>query len=105
MRGGRNRNPRGQGARLREELIEATTRLSTVERETRSACGPSPEAGAYLHFTGVEELLWEVYCREYGELADWLRRAAGVVDGSRQRLSAVCDTYWQFALERPAPTS
>jgi AcrR family transcriptional regulator len=38
--------------------------VRSVTREV----GVAPQS-LYLHFSGVDELLWEVYCREYGELA------------------------------------
>ncbi len=108
-RSGRPRNPRGKGGRLREELVEAATRLMSAggHENQVSVRGVTREAGVspqsfYLHFDKIDELLWEVYAREYGILTAELAAAADEHDEPRARLLALCLSYCQFAGERPA---
>jgi AcrR family transcriptional regulator len=106
--GRRPRNRRGQGGKLREELIEAARRLlSTAEREADvSLRAVTREAGAapqsfYLQFASLDELLYAVYAVEYEGLRQVLARAASRAADPHARLAAVCSAYCQYAQEQP----
>ena len=93
----RQRNPRGQGERLRDDIIEAASRLladpaappltlRAVAREAGVAA-----TSVYLHFDDIEELVLAVADRRFGELVrlqdeaqDAVRRtpASGSVPGA-----------------------
>jgi len=104
----RPRNRRGQGGRLREELIEAARRLlATAEQEADvSIRAVTREAGAapqsfYLQFTSLDELLYAVYTVEYQQLRQAMAHAASRVPDPQARLAAVCTAYCEYAQERP----
>ncbi len=106
--GRRPRNRRGQGGRLREELIEAARRLlATAEREadvsiravTREA-RTAPQS-FYLQFASLDELLYAVYALEYEQLRQAMAQAASQAPDPQARLAAVCTAYCQYAQEQP----
>ncbi|MDA8331196.1 MAG: TetR/AcrR family transcriptional regulator [Candidatus Dormibacteraeota bacterium] len=107
---GRTRNRRGEGGLLRLELIEAARRLLedsdsegdvTLRAVTRLA-GVAPQS-FYLQFGTLEELLYEVYQLEYGELGRAMALAAESQPDARSRLLAACRSYCDFASAHPAP--
>jgi AcrR family transcriptional regulator len=107
-RAGRSRNRRGEGGRLREELIEAARRLlATAEREAEvSIRAVTREAGAapqsfYLQFASLDELLYAVYAVEYEHLRQAMAAAASRAPDPQARLVAVCTAYCQFAQAQP----
>jgi AcrR family transcriptional regulator len=104
----RRRNPRGQGERLREELIEATSALlaDAGDASKLSLRGVAKQVGVaatsvYLHFPDVEHLKVAVVKRGHAIL-DQTRNAAstGVADPV-EALLARCRAYCQFALDHP----
>jgi AcrR family transcriptional regulator len=104
----RRRNPRGQGERLREELIEAAGALLTEHGDASklSLRAVAAKVGiaatsVYLHFPDVEHLKVAVVQRGHAEL-DHTRDAAshGVTDPA-QALLARCRAYCRFALDHP----
>jgi len=104
----RPRNQRGEGIRLREELIEAARRLlKTAERESDvSIRAVTREAGAapqsfYLQFANLDELLYAVYEIEYQGLAQAIDAAVGAAQDPLDRLRAACLAYCGFAEEQP----
>jgi AcrR family transcriptional regulator len=107
--GRRERNPRGEGERLRATLLEAATELIaesenpenvSVRAVTRRA-GVSPTA-LYLHFENREELFRAVSEECFAELGETMR-AAGAEAGAapRDQLIAIGHAYLRFARERP----
>ena len=105
----RARNRRGDGGRLREELVAAARRLlSTAQREAEiSIRAVTREAGAapqsfYLQFASLDELLYVVYELEYDELRQVLASAAGGERDPQASLLAVCAAYCKFGQEHPA---
>jgi len=100
----RQRNPRGQGERLRDDIIEAASRLladpaappltlRAVAREVGVAA-----TSVYLHFADIESLVLAVAERRYGEL---VRLQDEVRDGSLdpcQQVRAGCLAYCEFGL-------
>jgi AcrR family transcriptional regulator len=105
----RPRNPRGQGERLREALIEAATELladvQDVEalsvRAVTARVGVTPTA-LYLHFADKDELLETVSERCFGEFRSYLRAAREQAGPDpRTQLEQMCQAYLRFAAEHP----
>ena len=101
----RKRNPRGQGERLRDDIIEAASRLladpaappltlRAVAREVGVAA-----TSVYLHFDNIESLVLAVVERRFGELV----RLQDEIDGADacQRVRAGCLAYCEFGLAHP----
>ena len=106
--GRRRRNRRGEGSRLRDELIEAARRLLAVaeQEDDVSIRAVTREAGAapqsfYLQFASLDELLYAVYTVEYEDLRAAMTRAASGARDPRARLVAVCTAYCRYAQEQP----
>jgi AcrR family transcriptional regulator len=104
----RERNPRGQGARLRDELVRAADALLEAGRgeESLSMRAVAREAGVapqsvYLHFADRRELMEAVYDRRFGELLEVLTAAGEGVADPRERLLAYGRAYCRYGLEHP----
>jgi AcrR family transcriptional regulator len=105
----RTRNPRGQGERLRTDLLAAAIDLlaerESVEdlsvRAVTARAGVSANA-LYLHFADREELLSAVRERCFAELRSYVLagESAAAPDGEAQA-RAMCLAYLRFARERP----
>ncbi len=106
--GERRRNPRGEGARLREELVDAAARLlertgrdtSITLRAVAREAGVAPPS-IYPHFDGPGEILGAVLSRSLLEFAGVLRTAAEEVEPPRQRLVERSLAYLRFVREQP----
>jgi AcrR family transcriptional regulator len=103
----RRPNRRGEGGRLREDILGAAVRLISDVRsvEAVSLRGVAREAGIdpmsiYRHFASKEELVWAVLDAEFAELADALDGAERRFDDPVARLRARCLAYIRFGLER-----
>lgn len=104
----RRRNPRGEGARLREEIITAATDLIEASGDssqiTLRAVAKKIGIAApsiYQHFGSVEDLKLAVVERMFREFASERdREGEGIHDPSEALLSG-CQTYCRFALEHP----
>ena len=103
----RRPNARGEGPRLRGDIIAATVRLiaqvGSVEAVSLRAI--AREAGIdpmsiYRHFATKEELVWAVLDAEFTELADALDEAEGRFQDPIERLRARCLAYAGFGIER-----
>ena len=100
----RPRNRRGEGTRLRDELIQAATQvLVTAERESdlsiravTRAAGTAPQS-FYLQFANLNELLYELYAIEYGHLREAMATAASAAPDPAARLRAVAHAYCHYA--------
>lgn len=105
----RVRNRRGEGNRLREDLIAAARELlanaeseSDVSiRKVTRAVGVTPQA-FYLQFATLDELLFAVYSAEFAELSSALDAATSAVAPGVAALRAMCHAYVTFAVEHPA---
>jgi AcrR family transcriptional regulator len=105
----RVRNRRGEGDRLRRQLVDAAGRLleQGATHETLSLRGVAREVGiaatsVYLHFADRTQLLIAVYVERFAELVRYLERAiedAG--DDPAAQLRACCLAYQRFSLEHP----
>lgn len=104
---GRRRNPRGQGERLRDDIIEAASRLMAdpasppltlraVAREVGVAA-----TSVYLHFDDISSLVLAVSARRFGELVQLQDQATGGGTSARERVHAGCLAYCEFGLENP----
>ncbi|MGH7667389.1 MAG: TetR/AcrR family transcriptional regulator [Candidatus Dormibacteria bacterium] len=103
----RRRNPRGQGGKLRGDLIGATrTLLASAQSEAEVSIRAVTKAARvapqsfYLQFASRDELLYAVYALEYGELARRLSEAGNNSDPVAH-LRAVCGAYLDFAAANP----
>jgi AcrR family transcriptional regulator len=104
----RRRNPRGQGARLREEILAAAVqlvgRLGSIDalslRAVAREAGITPMS-IYAHFESKEELVWELLDVEFAALAERLAAAENQAQDPVARLRARCLQYVRFGLERP----
>lgn len=104
----RRRNPRGQGARLRADLLRAATDLIaesrgqselTLRRIARQV-GITPTS-VYLHFPDIDHLKVAVVEEGYA-LLDEAREAAGAgLDDPAERLLVRCRAYCRFAIDHP----
>ncbi|HLN15372.1 MAG TPA: TetR/AcrR family transcriptional regulator [Acidimicrobiales bacterium] len=109
-RAGRARNPRGEGARLADDIVTAA--LALIEREgsvealTLRAVAREVGIAApsiYAHFDGREAILLAVVRLIFDELASVLGAAvAAAPDDPVEQLVAGCEAYVAFGLERPA---
>jgi AcrR family transcriptional regulator len=104
----RVRNPRGQGARLRDDLVEAADRLLETVRgeEELSMRAVAREAGVapqsvYLHFTDKRALMSAVYELRFGELIRALEAAVDGIADPRERLLAFAEAYCDYAAANP----
>lgn len=104
----RRRNPRGQGARLREDILAAAValvgRLGSIDalslRAVAREAGITPMS-IYAHFENKEELVWELLDVEFAALADRLAAAENQARDPVARLRARCLQYVRSGLEQP----
>ncbi|WP_330174642.1 TetR/AcrR family transcriptional regulator [Streptomyces sp. NBC_01498] len=105
----RARNRRGEGGRLREEIVDAAAELLDEAGDERAITLRSvarrvgiAAPSIYPHFPDQPAIMLAVVRREFVELERGLRagvEAAG--DDPRQRLYAGCTTYLDFARLHP----
>lgn len=101
----RPRNRKGQGTRLRAELLEAAKRVLardgyaglTLRAVAREARVTAP--AIYLQFADLQALVWELLRLTWQELADEMQSAdsAAVDQTPLERLEAQLDAYVSFA--------
>jgi AcrR family transcriptional regulator len=104
----RPRNRRGEGGRLREEIVETAMRLVEGEGGARAVTlrAIAREVGIattsiYSHFADVDEVMDAVTARAFGELADLLGNAAAAESDPVARLRAVCHMYVALGAQHP----
>lgn len=106
--GGRSRNRRGEGSRLRAEIVQAAAEILdegggedavTLRAVARRIGIAAPSI--YRHFADRDQILLAVVQEAFAELKTRIETALSGVDKPDDRLRAVCATYLDFALERP----
>jgi AcrR family transcriptional regulator len=104
----RTRNRRGEGARLREEIVDAASELLeqsgseaaiTLRAVARQVGISAPSI--YPHFADPEEILHAVLARAFDALLARLRAAVRGDEDPVARLRAVVRAYVAFAAEQP----
>ncbi|WP_432931676.1 TetR/AcrR family transcriptional regulator [Microbispora sp. CA-135349] len=108
IEGQRARNRRGEGGRLREEIVTAATALleETGSEDAITLRGVARQAGIaapsiYAHFADRDAVVDAVVARAFAELDAALAAAVEGVDDPAARLRALCVAYLAFAEERP----
>jgi AcrR family transcriptional regulator len=105
----RTRNRRGEGSRLRDDILRAAAELlddsgreeSVTLRAVARRVGIAAPS-IYRHFPDRESILLAVISRAFAELTERLRDGrAAAGDDPVQRLRAVCTEYLDFATARP----
>jgi AcrR family transcriptional regulator len=101
-------NRRGQGAGLREEIVEAAARLlgASASREAVTLRAIAREAGIaapsiYPHFADRDAVLDAVVSRTFAELAQACSSAATGATSGVEEVRAICRAYAAFASNRP----
>jgi AcrR family transcriptional regulator len=103
----RRPNRRGQGERLREDLIGAAlTLIEAKQGDQLTLRGIARHVGiaatsVYLHFPDVDHLLAAVVERGFAELTAATNQAAEGVTDPAEELRIRCRAYCHFALEHP----
>ena len=104
----RLRAKRGDGDRLRTEILDATDQLliegGTTEsvsiRAVADRVGCTPPA-IYLHFFDKQELLFDVCARRFHQLSEWIDTATEGVTDPVAALDAGTRAYVRFGLQHP----
>ena len=107
----RRRAARGEGDRLRDQLLDSATGLIHEKgdagalsiRQVTKRAGVSPMA-LYLHFASLDELVEAVIDNGFERFRAALHEAAAAVaaEGPRARMRALGLAYLRFAREEPA---
>lgn len=104
----RPRARRGEGEQLREEILDATSRLLTETgdheavniRSVAQAVGVTPPS-IYLHFADKAELIKAVCSRHFGSLDQCLEEAVAGTDDPAEQLRLRGRAYVRFGLDHP----
>ena len=105
----RRRNRRGEGGRLREDIVDAAVALldETGDERTITLRSIARRVGIaapsiYPHFSDQPSIMLAVVRRAFAELEAVLRSAARDAGADpRERLYAVCRAYFDFARTHP----
>jgi AcrR family transcriptional regulator len=107
----RRRNPPGAGARLREDIMNATMGLlasgaspATLSLRSVARAAHVTAPAIYAHFSGMDDLLAAVVTRRFADftaLLDGAVNALPPTHTAQDELIARVTAYCQFGLERP----
>ena len=108
LRTGRPRARRGEGQRLRDEIVAAASSLladlgdanQLSMRAVAAAVGVTPPS-IYRHFADKQALLVAVLDERWAQLGETLARAAAEVDDPFEALRRIGRAYIRFAEEHP----
>src|SRR5215467_3100458 len=107
-RGERQRNPRGQGARLRTEILDAASEILAESRDPKELSLRSvarrvgiAATSVYLHFADVDALAAAVAERHFSELGRAIARSYRAQDHPVLALIAGCKAYCRFGIRHP----
>jgi AcrR family transcriptional regulator len=105
---GRQRNARGQGDRLRGEIVDAArdilAQTGTLERLTLRGVARQVGIAAtsvYLHFPDAEHLAVAALEQTFAELSATASAAAAEFADPAEALLARCRAYCQFGMDHP----
>jgi AcrR family transcriptional regulator len=104
----RSRYRRGEGALLREDILNAASELFVQEggeegvtiRAVAAAVGVSPPS-VYLHFADKDELIFAVCQSLFAQLTAALEAAVAGIDDPFDSCKARATAYVRFGLEHP----
>jgi AcrR family transcriptional regulator len=104
----RRRNPRGEGTRLRAEILEAAAAIleetgdeaAVTLRAIARAVGIAAPS-IYAHFPDREAVLDRLVADGFAEFTATLQAAVGPLADPVERLYAGCRAYLAYAAERP----
>jgi AcrR family transcriptional regulator len=104
----RKPNPRGAGSQLRDEIVEAATRLVEDRADPSGITlrGVAREAGItapsiYDHFDNLDAVMNAVVGRGFERLSAGLEETLAAHDEPVSRLRALCHAYVAFAVRNP----
>lgn len=102
----RERNRRGEGDRLREELLTAAVAMVETQDLPLSLRGVAREVGVaatsvYLHFSDLDHLVAAVVQVGFDELTSATSAAASTTPDPAAELKARCRAYCRYGLEHP----
>lgn len=103
----RRRNPRGQGDRLRADIIEAASRLlADPAAPPLTLRGVARTAGVaatsvYLHFADTDALMLAIAEKHFGDLLEAQQAARDAATTPREAVRAMALAYCDFGLARP----
>lgn len=105
----RTRNRRGEGGRLRADILRAGVELldETGDEQAVTLRAVARRVGIaapsiYVHFADRQALLYAIATEAFQELTGWIAQARDTAaDPAVARLRAVCAAYLAFAVERP----
>ncbi len=108
--GKRSRSRRGEGDRLRPEILDAAERLLVKTgneaevsiRAVAEAVGVTPPS-IYLHFADKSELLFAVCERHFTQLDRFMEEASAEADTPLESLYLRGRAYVRFGLDNPEP--
>jgi AcrR family transcriptional regulator len=106
----RQRAKRGEGDKLREEILEVADRLlleaaseSAVSIQTiADGVGCTPPA-IYMHFADKDALLYEVCARHFGKFVEALEDVGADEDDTLELLKIRGRAYVEYGLKNPEP--
>lgn len=104
----RGRSKRGDGEKLRRQILDATERLlvktgdenAVSIRAVAEAVGKTPPA-IYLHFADKDELIREVCARRFEEFDRVIEEAGARSDDPLESLRLRGEAYVRFGIEHP----
>jgi AcrR family transcriptional regulator len=104
----RRRNRKGEGARLREDILAAAARLlaelgdaeALTIRAVAAACSVTPPA-IYQHFPDKQALLRTLLQQQFSAFQTVLSEAEAGAGGACEALRRRCHAYVRFGAERP----
>lgn len=104
----RSRAPRGQGDKLRTQILDAANDLliETGDQEAVSIRAVAERVGVtppsiYMHFADKNELIFAVCEQHFNELDRFIQQAAEGVDDPLEALQRGGRAYVQFGLDNP----
>jgi len=104
----RQRARKGEGDKLRREILDAAERLlgekgspdGVSMRAIADSVGVSPPA-IYMHFDDKDELFFECCSRRFREMAEVMAEAADGQASPMEKIRSVGRAYIEFGLSRP----